>query len=56
MTTHKARCMGASDFVLTREHYHNQELKRSHYPLHLVDEYLSDLSQITVFSKADLQE
>ena len=34
----------------------NQELKRSHYPLPLIDDILPDLSTVKVFSKADLQE
>ena len=37
-------------------HYLNQELKRSHYPLPVIDDILPDLSKVKVFSKADLQE
>ena len=37
-------------------HYLNQELKRSHYPLPVIDDILPDLSRVKVFSKADLQE
>ena len=37
--------------------YHvNQELKRSHYPLPVIDDILPDLNKVKVFSKADLQE
>ena len=37
-------------------HYLNQELKRSHYRLPVIDDILPDLSKVKVFSKADLQE
>jgi hypothetical protein len=37
-------------------HHLNQELKRSHYPLPVIDDILPDLHKVNVFSKADLQE
>ena len=37
--------------------YHlNQELKRSHYPLPVIEDILPELIKVKVFTKADLQE
>ena len=37
-------------------HYINLALKRSHYPLPVIGEILSELSKTKVFSKVDLRE